>query len=72
MDCSNRPESREAVLALAKHIMLKAPDKAEHRTIATDAAAFLLQIMPTEDQYAFVVFMACLSRSSKVKTFSKA
>ena len=53
-------------MALAKHVVLKAPDRAEHRAIAADAAVQLTQMLPAQDQYAFVVFAACLSRSAKV------
>lgn len=64
--CSYAPQSKDAVLALAKHVVLKAPDRAEHRAIAADAAVQLTQMLPAQDQYAFVVFAACLSRSAKV------
>lgn len=69
--CRDAPDSREAVSAFAKHIVLKAPDKAESRSVASESAITLIQNLPAEDQYQFVVFVACLSRSSKVRRFCR-
>lgn len=64
--CSQVPESKAAVLALAKHISLKTPDKAEFRATAANAAIALLRQLSSPEQYNFVVFTASLSRSAKV------
>lgn len=37
-----RPETRDAVAALARHLCLRAPDKAEFRTTAVKAATALV------------------------------
>ena len=64
--CSKAFESREAISALAKHVILKAPDKADSRSIAINSAVTIVRMLPAEDQYQLMVFAACLSRSAKV------
>ena len=59
-------ECRVAMAALIRHIMLKAPDKAESRTIASAATARLLQALTPPEQYQYLTFVAKLSRSAKV------
>lgn len=57
----------EAVGALARHIILKAPDKADQRVIATDAAASIMVQLPVMHQHQFVLFIARLARTPKVR-----
>ena len=59
-------ESREAVAGLARHVVLKAPDKAEFRAAAAESAVTLMQALPTANQHQFVLFAARLSRTAKV------
>lgn len=66
--CSYVYESKDAILAVAKHIVLKAPDKADFRTTAAEAAVQLIQKLPAQEKYAFLIFAACLSRSAKVRS----
>ena len=60
-------EARDAVAALARHVVLKVPDKADFRGLAAAAAAELVAELPTAHQHAFVVFAARLSRSTKAR-----
>lgn len=57
----------EAVGALARHIILKTPDKADQRAIATDAAASIMMQLPVMHQHQFVLFIARLARTPKVR-----
>ncbi|KAL3140652.1 hypothetical protein ABBQ32_005218 [Trebouxia sp. C0010 RCD-2024] len=59
-------ENWEAVGALARHVVLKAPDKAEYRAVATEAAASLVVQLPAVNQHQFVLFAARLARTPKV------
>ncbi|GAB4813688.1 hypothetical protein N2152v2_000734 [Parachlorella kessleri] len=59
-------ESREAVAALARHVVLKAPDKAEFRAAAVEGAVALVLSLDAGEQQAFVGFVARLSRAPKV------
>jgi len=60
-------EARDAVAALARHVVLKVPDKADFRGLAAAAAAELVAELPTAHQHAFVVFTARLSRGTKAR-----
>ncbi len=53
--------------ALARHVCLAAPDKAEFRTAAIKGATDLITDLPQHEQDAFVGFTYSLSRSSKVR-----
>lgn len=59
-------ESLEAVGALARHVVLKAPDKADYRAVATEAAVKLVMQLPAVNQHHFVLFAARLARTPKV------
>ena len=59
-------ESWEAVGALARHVVLKVPDKADYRAIATEAAVDLTTELPAMNQHQFVLFAARLARTPKV------
>ena len=59
-------EARDAVGALARHVVLKVPDKADFRALAASAAAELVAELPTAHQHTFVVFITRLSRTPKV------
>ena len=59
-------ETWEAVGALARHIILKTPDKADQRVIACDAAASIMVQLPVMHQHQFVLFTARLARTPKV------
>jgi len=63
----NCVEARDAVAALARHVVLKVPDKADFRGLAAAAAAELVAELPTAHQHAFVVFAARLSRGTKAR-----
>lgn len=52
--------------AIARHIVLKTPDKADQRTIAADAAASIMIQLPVMHQHQFVLFIARLARTPKV------
>lgn len=58
---------QEAVAALARHVCLKAPDRAEPRANAVRAAATMVPLLPQWEQEQFVGFVFHLSRSSKVR-----
>ncbi|EIE24970.1 hypothetical protein COCSUDRAFT_83663 [Coccomyxa subellipsoidea C-169] len=58
-------ECREAVAALARYVVLKAPDKADFRSLAVDCAMQLTAELPMTDRTNFVVFAARLSRTAK-------
>jgi len=64
--CRHSSESWEAVGALARHVVLKAPDKADYRAVATEAAVTLMCQLPTLNQHQFVLFAARLARTPKV------
>jgi hypothetical protein len=59
-------ECKEAVAALARYAVLKAPDKAEYRALAVDCAMKLTADLPRLNRDSFVVFVARMSRSAKV------
>jgi hypothetical protein len=56
---------QEAVAALARHVCLKAPDRAEPRANAVRAAAAMAPLLSQWEQDQFVGFVFNLSRSSK-------
>ena len=56
--------------ALARHTVLKAPDKADFRALAAAAAADLVAQLPTAHQHMFVGFIARLARTPKVRIHS--
>ena len=58
-------EARDAVGALARHVVLKVPDKADWRALAASAAAELVVELPTPHQHTFIVFITRLSRTPK-------
>jgi hypothetical protein len=60
------PEVQEAVAALARHVCLKAPDRAEPRANAVKAAVAMVPLLAAWEQDQFVGFVFHLSRSSKV------
>lgn len=64
--CRRAPECREAVAALARHVLLKAPDRAEPRAAAVEAAVSLVGALGAAEHQQMVVFMARLSRTPKV------
>lgn len=64
-DC---PIARDAVKALVRHVLLKAPDKADARHVAICTAVRLAVEMQSCDQHDLVVFTLRLSRTSKVCT----
>ncbi|BDA42617.1 probable condensin complex subunit 1 at C-terminar half [Coccomyxa sp. Obi] len=59
-------ECRDAVAALARYVVLKAPDKADYRSCAVDCAIQLMADLPITDRNNFVIFTARLSRTAKV------
>lgn len=64
--CSRHPEILDAVAALARHVCLKAPDKADCRAAAVKAASELLADLPQWEQEQFTGFVYNLSRTPKV------
>ncbi len=66
---STCPDCKEAISALARYVVLKAPDKADFRGLAVDCAIKLIFDLPTADRNGFVVFTARLSRTAKVIYF---
>jgi hypothetical protein len=58
---------QEAVAALARHVCLKAPDRADPRANAIRAAAAMAPLLAQWEQEQFVGFVFHLSRSSKVR-----
>ena len=54
------------MLAVAKHLVLRSPDKADFRAVAVDAAAVLVAELPAEHQCQYVLFTARLTQTSKV------
>ena len=56
----------EAVAALARHVCLKAPDRAEPRANAVRAAAAFVPLLSQWEQAQFAGFALRLSRSAKV------
>ncbi len=53
--------------ALARYVVLKAPDKADYRSAAVDCAIQLMADLPITDRNNFVTFTARLSRTAKVR-----
>lgn len=53
--------------ALARHVLLKAPDKAEFRASAVDGAVALALVLDSAEQQQLVAFVARLSRTPKVQ-----
>ena len=47
-------------------MVLKAPDKADYRATATEAAVDLITELPAMNQHQFVLFAARLARTPKV------
>ena len=54
--------------ALARHVLLKAPDRAEPRAAAVEAAVSLVGALGAAEHQQMVVFMARLSRTPKVRS----
>lgn len=65
--CREHPAAHEAVAALARHIVMKAPDKADFRALAADAAVGLIKELPAPAQSGYCAFLARLSRTPKVR-----
>ncbi|WIA29655.1 hypothetical protein OEZ86_012141 [Tetradesmus obliquus] len=63
---SRHPEILDAVAALARHVCLKAPDKADCRAAAVKAASELLADLPQWEQEQFTGFVYNLSRTPKL------
>jgi hypothetical protein len=63
-----QPEVQEVVAALARHVCLKAPDRAEPRANAIRAAATMVPLLAQWEQDQFVGFVFHLSRSSKASS----
>lgn len=59
-------DATEAVGALARHLVLKVPDKADFRALAVDSAVALIAALPSTHQQQFVIFAARLSKTPKV------
>ncbi len=68
--CRKTIEGRDAVLAVAKHLVLRTPDKADFRAVAVDAAAVLVAELPAVHQNQYVLFTARLAQTSKVPASS--
>lgn len=66
--CSAHPEVHDAVAGLARHVCLKATDKAESRSSAITAASEMISVLQQLEQDQFVGFMYNLSRSSKARS----
>lgn len=64
--CRRSSDCKIGIAALIRHIMLKAPDRAEARSIASSAASRLLNHLSLPEQQHYLTFVACLSRSAKV------
>ena len=64
--CRHSTESWEAIGALARHVVLKAPDKADYRAVATEASVSLMMQLPIISQHQFVLFAARLAQTPKV------
>lgn len=54
-----------AVAAAVRHIVIRAPDKAEFRATAVDSAMALLANLPPDCPRDFCVFVIRLSRTPK-------
>ncbi len=52
--------------ALARHAVLRAPDKADSRAAAVEGAVALALVLDPPEQQQFVGFVARLSRTPKV------
>ncbi|KAK9842050.1 hypothetical protein WJX81_006195 [Elliptochloris bilobata] len=59
-------DSADALAALARHVVLKAPDRAEARALAATAAVSLVALLQAPGRGRFVAFVARLSRTPKV------
>lgn len=70
MHSRHSSESWEAVGAVARHVILKTPDKADQRTIAADATASIISQLPVMHQHQFVLFVARLAHTPKVRQVS--
>lgn len=64
--CRQHPEIQDAVATLARHLCLRAPDKADSRAAAIKAAAELVVELPQWEQEQFVGFVFTLSRTKQV------
>ncbi|KAF8073170.1 Ncapd3 [Scenedesmus sp. PABB004] len=60
------PEIEAAVAALARHVCLRAPDKADSRAAAIRACTELAADLPQGEQEQFVGFVFSLSRTNKL------
>ncbi len=71
MSCRRRSsESADALAALARHVVLKAPDRAEARALAVAAAVALVALLQAPARGRFVTFVARLSRTPKASALS--
>lgn len=59
------PKVQCAVAAAVRHIVIRAPDKAEFRATAVDSAMALLANLPPDFHRDFCVFVIRLSRTPK-------
>jgi hypothetical protein len=64
--CRRNPDIQDAVASLARHLCLRAPDKADNRAAAIKAAAELVVELPQWEQEQFVGFVFALSRTKQV------
>ena len=65
--CREHPAAHDSVAALARHIVMKAPDKADFRSLAADAAVGFIKELPAAAQSGYCAFLARLSRTPKVR-----
>ena len=65
--CRRSAESADALAALARHVVLKAPDRAEARALAVAAAVPLVMLLQAPARGRFVAFVARLSRTPRVR-----
>ena len=57
--------------AAARSVVLHAPDRAEYRAVAAEAAVSLIAAMTEADRNAFMTFVSSLSRTPKVASLSR-
>lgn len=65
--CRRHPGIQDAVATLARHLCLRAPDKADNRAAAIKAAAELVVELPQWEQEQFVGFVFDLSKTKQVR-----
>ncbi|CAD7705077.1 unnamed protein product [Ostreobium quekettii] len=64
---SQKPDCLPAVAALARHLSLHAPDKAQQRDVAVNSAATLVAAFPPSVRWDFMCFLYQLSRVAKIQ-----